>query len=180
MTKAEQWRRKSRELAVEEAVDLPLPSGMTIRARRPGPAFLAAHGKLPLSLASRVLEEEDRVRQEPREQAEEVQAFALFLRDLLLFCVVEPSISLTPGPEQVHPRDIANEDVDYIVAWAMRGSEAGSLEAFRRKRNDGPAGSHRAEVPSAAIHAAGDPGPHDSAEFRPRRSRGTAADRARG
>lgn len=173
MTKAEQWRALSRQAAQEEAIDLTLPSGMTIRARRPGPAFVAQYARLPMSLATKVAEADGA----PVTTAPATVDGTLvdFFRDLLVFCVVEPRISLIPGPDEIHPRDITNEDCDYIVAWAMRREEAESLEAFRQFGRNGSAGNGRAHVSPAPVGATGHSGSDAGPELRPGGDAGSGA-----
>lgn len=149
---AEQWAEKSRAATVASAVELLLPSGMVIKARRPGPGMLASWGHVPGRLAALVAgggagSEESR--------ADAVE-FAVFFREALAYCVVEPEISLTPGPGQIHPRRIADADLHYIIAWAIRGPEAISLESFRAKRRDAGHHSDSAGIPTAAVSPARD------------------------
>jgi hypothetical protein len=81
-------------------VELTLPSGMTILARRPGPTQLAQWG---------------------RQKAEsEFLGVAGFTRDLLLYCLVKPRISLDPrGDDEVHPGAVPFEDLTFVVRWAL-------------------------------------------------------------
>lgn len=171
MNKAQEWREKSRALTASEAdtvVDLALPSGMTIKARRPGPGFIAGLGRLPLSLATAAQEPEPvPIEEFGKKPAEDPAAFFTFLRDLLLYCVVDPEISLTPKAGQIHPREIADKDVNFIFHWAMRGSEAESLESFRRQPGDGSTGGDGAQVPPAPVGAVRHPGPPAGSKLRP-------------
>lgn len=170
-----QWERNSRRVALEDAVPLTLPSGTTIKARRPGPSFLATFGRLPLSLASAASGSEAAA-----PAGQDAVEFAVFLRELLVYCVVEPAISLTPKEGEIHPRAIADADLTYIYAWALRGSEAGSLESFRAKRSDGGAGDNGAQSAHAPVRTHGIGGPDARAELRPGRGRrnGAAAKRS--
>jgi hypothetical protein len=154
VSKADEWRKKSREAAVEEAADLELPSGMVIRARRPGPTLLASYGHLPMTLASAA---RGPVPIAELQQRQNVNTdFLTFMRDLLVYCVVEPAISLTPTPDQIHPRDVADDDAMYVIEWAMRGSEAASLATFRAKRRHGSAGGDGSGVEHTPERADGD------------------------
>ncbi|HEX4311881.1 MAG TPA: hypothetical protein VHZ25_17760 [Acidobacteriaceae bacterium] len=147
MDNAQIWREKARQSAAGEASDLKLPSGMVIKARRPGPSMLAGFGMLPMSLA--VSKEE-----QAEMTGEQVAAFAEFLRDLLVYCVVEPAISLRPEAGQIHPRDIPNGDTNFILAWAMRGSEAARLDTFRPQSGNGKHRDGRARVSRKAVKSA--------------------------
>lgn len=128
-SKEQKWRALGQKAAKQEAQDLELPSGMIIRARRPGPALLAHYARLPLTLAAGVNDERPNGADE---STGELSNFAEFLREILVYCVVEPGISTTPGPGQIHPREIPNGDFEFIIGWALRREEAASLESFRR------------------------------------------------
>src|SRR5579862_861971 len=108
MTAAD-WKSKARQAALDEAVDLELPSGMVIRARRPDPSQLLLWGYLPLGLAAEV-QSRDAASSEPGAAApatkEEILAGMRLSRDLLLYCCVEPSVSLTPAAGEIHPKDV--------------------------------------------------------------------------
>lgn len=144
-------------MAEEQAVDLTLPSGMTIRARRPHPLTMATWGALPLRLAGavaagRAIEMGDLTDEELRLMVESQ-------RRLLEWCVLQPRISLTPaGTDEIHPMEIPDEDTAFILGWARRSEEVGALEAFRRRegvRGGMPGGE---DVGGAAVGDAGDRG----------------------
>lgn len=150
MNLAEAWRAKAREAAEEEARPLLLPSGITVMARRPGPALLASYGRLPLGLATIANG------QEAGTGGGEAVEWAVFMYDVLTSCVVSPQISREPGPDRIHPKNLPDVDVSFIFGWAMRGEEAARLATFRAKRSDAAAGKDGAGVSPAAEHAAGD------------------------
>lgn len=152
---AELWCRKSRQLLLAEAVDLELPSGAVIKARRPGPGLMAGWGRLPLGLAAAASDA-------AVQSDEDARTTAAFLRDLILYCVVEPVISLNPRLGEIHPRNIADADTNYILAWAIRGEEVASLESFRPKRADEVTGGNGAGIPRASVRSAGHKGPRRS------------------
>jgi len=133
MHTASEWKKKGADVARQGAVELDLPSGMKILARRPGPGDLAIWGGLPLSLATAAAKETNPASMSDRDLLDT----AGFMRDLLVYCVLEPRISLSPGPEEIHPHDIPSEDWQFIVSWAMRAEEARTLESFRGRRPDG-------------------------------------------
>jgi hypothetical protein len=118
-------------------VELELPSGMKILARRPDPLQLAAWERLPLALAAVASGE-----QTPGEiTAGQVAETAGFLRDLLVYCCVEPRVSLNPaGEDEIHPREIPQRDWTFILHWALRVEEARALEGFRPQRADAGGG----------------------------------------
>lgn len=128
MNRAEEWKKKAREAAAAEAVELTLPSGAVILARRPGPVQLAAWGRLPMALAAAAGGDQPAGVGVTNEQAADLAAF---LRDLLVFCCVDPRV-----PEDIDPREIPQEDWTFIINWALRVGEARALDGFRRKRAD--------------------------------------------
>ena len=107
---AAQWIEKGRLAA--EAYELSLPSGMVVRARRPGPIQIAYWRPF---LEPRVQSESQRLSQE------EIRQSAVFMRDLLTYCLLTPRISLEPlSEEEIHPRNIPDGDWQFILRWAMR------------------------------------------------------------
>jgi hypothetical protein len=127
-SKVEQWRTFGQKAAQAEAQELELPSGMVVRARRPGPVLLAQYARLPLTLAAKVSDESPNA---VDGSAGELLNFAEFLREILVYCVVEPGISMNPEVGQIHPHEIPNGDFEFIIGWALRREEAASLEFFR-------------------------------------------------
>ncbi len=133
MNRATEWKDKARAAAQSEAVELELPSGMKILARRPDPLQLAAWGRLPMNLAAAAASGEGAAKV-TNEQAAEL---AGFLRDLLVYCCVDPRVSLDPsGPDEIHPREIPQQDWTFVINWALRVGEAQKLEPFRGERPD--------------------------------------------
>jgi hypothetical protein len=148
-SRAAEWRAKSRKAALERAEEITLPSGMTITARRLGPSQLATFGQLPLHLATHVAAGRDD--EIPEQTPEKTIAMMEFLRDVLVFCVVDPPISLTPASNEIHPRDIDDADLNYIMAYAMGREEAARFESFRGKRADGSSGGGSSDVERATF-----------------------------
>jgi hypothetical protein len=127
MGKANEWRAAAQASA--DIVDLTLPSGMVIQARRPDPAQLAVWGILPTSLVGAA-------GSEPRPSgSEDATDRMTAIRDLFAWCCVSPRISLTPaGDNEIHPREVPEADWLFIVRWALRTVEASALESFRTER----------------------------------------------
>ena len=159
-TIASDWKGAGQRLAEAAAVDLELPSGVVIRARRPDPLQLAMWGNLPLALA-------------PPDAAAAggegaFLSTAQFARDMLSYCCVSPRISLDPKDmREIHPRDIPMEDTMFILRWAARGEEQELLRSFRAKRQRDSAGGDGGDVGDAAERTPGDPGSGDGAGDRP-------------
>lgn len=162
MSRASEWKAKALEAA--ECCELPLPSGMVVTARRPGPIQIAFFRRLPLALAQQALAGE---KPDPQSASpEEVIENLAFMRDLLVYCLVDPRVSLDPkGEDEIHPRDIPQGDWQFILRWAMRAEEAAKLAPFRVERRGDPAGSHGEIVELPSVATAGDRGPGFSAEF---------------
>lgn len=142
MGKASEWRAKAEASA--EVVDLTLPSGMVIRARRPDPAQLAVWGILPASLVGAAGEPR------PSGSGDAVSKMTA-IRDLFIWCCVSPRISLAPqGDDEIHPREVPEKDWLFIVRWALRSEEAAALESFRpRGRHAGDRGDRKdVELPA--------------------------------
>lgn len=161
---AKEWKAKALAAAEKNAIELTLPSGMVIQARRPDPVQFAAWDRLPLLLAAAAEGGSTAVAMMTGEQ---VQETAHFMRDLLIYCCLAPRVSLTPGEDEIHPREIPQEDWTFIMSWAMRTPEAETLRPFRPERSDGGAGDDREGVRAAAVDTAGDRGSGDGAGVRP-------------
>ena len=170
MSRASEWKKKAREAAGAGAVELTLPSGAKILARRPNPVQLATWGKLPMLLANAAHEAMAGRAQgaptAPQAKMDEVAEIATLYRDLLVHCCVNPRISLEPtGDDEIHPRDIPEEDWTYITHWAMRVGEARALASFRGQRADAGSGGDGEGVRAAAVGADGNPGRGAGLEF---------------
>ncbi len=164
MASANEWRKRAAEAAEAEAVELTLPSGMAIRARRPDPLQLAAWGALPMGLASAAAGlQESATRGDRIERGAEL---ASCMRELLIWCCVSPRVSLQPqSDEEIHPREIPYADWTHIVFWALRVEEVRALEGFRGERGDAGRDRGGEGVRDAAERTAGDPGSGRGLEF---------------
>lgn len=169
--RAQAWRAAAVPAARAEAVELMLPSGVAILARRPGPAFAAGLGRLPASLATVVSSAGTQGEGEPSRG--DVVELAATLRALLVYVVVEPQVvdKDVAGPGEILPREIPNTDLEYILWWAMRRDEAASLEAFRLQRGDGGVVRGSKDVALQAERVAGDRGSDAGTKSGSRRSR---------
>jgi len=149
MNIASEWAKKGREA---DSVNLPLPSGLTIRARRPDPLQFAEWGELPVLLGRAADQGVSRISDE---QAIEI---AVRMRDLLVWCCVEPRIATgdVAGEGEILPRDVPKADWQFITAWAMRLPEAAALAAFRRESETVRAGEDSSGVFFETERAAGD------------------------
>lgn len=133
--KASEWRKRGDETARAKAVELELPSGMRILARKPDPVQFAIWNRLPFGLAAASAGADQAA--EGKFSAAEAADTAAWFRDLITYCCVLPRVTMTPqSDEEIHPRDIPREDWEFIVRWAQRVEEARELEGFRGKRTD--------------------------------------------
>jgi hypothetical protein len=163
MAKASEWKARGAACVRAEAEELVLPSGQTILARRPNAVQLAVWGRLPLQLVGAVIGGGQAGLQLSAEDSLEL---AGFYRDLLIFCCVEPRISLNPvGEGEIHPKDVPGEDWQFIIRWAMRFEEGRDLEGFRGERAGDGGGGGGEDVGGAAEPVTGDGGPGVVAEF---------------
>jgi len=154
---AQEWKEKSRKKAEETSEALILPSGMEIRARRPSLDQILSWGRLPYGLlrrdgGSRQVSDDD------------VVAMAQSSQNILLACVVSPRVSLNAaGDDEIHPRDICDEDLKFILRWAMRVREEEQLRPFRGERQSAAVGGDSEAVRPEAIGDGGDRRPGDRA-----------------
>jgi len=159
---ATEWKTRAAEAARREAVELELPSGAKILARRPTPVQLAVWGRLPLELSAAAAGLAPKTDPSPKEGVELMH----FYRDLLLYICVEPRISMEPrGEDEIHPRDIPEQDWKFLYAWAMRLEEDRALKGFRSERSSISASGDSEDVVDPAVESVGDRGPGNSIEF---------------
>ncbi|MDE3180388.1 MAG: hypothetical protein KGM47_12105 [Acidobacteriota bacterium] len=105
--------------------------------RRPSPLWFIFRGQLPqaLALPAAGCEEANRGGQTD----EDVLTLTHWIFDLLREVMVQPRISLSPGPGEIPPDLIADEDLNFIIRWAVGevvsdgsdDSATGDLTSFR-------------------------------------------------
>jgi hypothetical protein len=135
---------------------------MTIRARRPDPAQCVQWQMLPMMLANAAQNGTAYV------DEDEAKRIMDLLRELLVWCCLEPRVSTEPKDEsEIHPREIADKDLWFIVGWALRLREVEAFRPFRRERAaDGSAANSEA-VLLQTFEPAGNRGPVGGAGVRP-------------
>ena len=162
VNRAEKWQQKAREAARAEAVELELPSGMEILARRPDPLQLAAWDRLPMQLVAPA------AGGDPEEISDEDAAkLAGFMRDVIEYCCLDPRVSTEPGENTLHPREIPHADWTFIINWALRVEEGRAVSGFRSQRADGGAGGDGGAVRCKTQRAARGKRSGDGAGDRP-------------
>lgn len=124
----------------ENSEPLTLPSGLTVIARRPSPNWwLRNFGRLPETIAARASGQDQNLRL----TVDELVKYSQFEVQLVSEVVLNPVIRLNPGPGEVDPNLITDDDLLFIVRYA-RGeisADGRDLEAFRRERAVAAAGT---------------------------------------
>jgi hypothetical protein len=91
---------------------------------------------------------------------EDALGTAVFMRELIGWCWVAPKIvSGTKEDNEIDPREIRDEDLGALLAWALRTKEAETLRPFRVRRNDNRGCPDGERVLMQTIGADGDRGP---------------------
>jgi hypothetical protein len=140
VAKPEDFRRaaESRKAETQAAERVVLPkSGHPVMLRRPTPMWFLFHGHLPMSLAARQSAAAGSVA--AIQTAEELVEFSKWIVELLGEVFVRPGLSLDPGAEEISPEWLPEEDVNFIIRWAVgevttdgtRGSASHDLAEFR-------------------------------------------------
>lgn len=163
---AEDFRKAAEADAFEEPRRIVLPaSGFAVVLRRPRPmAFTLLRHPLPQSLASRVSEfaagtgaGQEFPLPKPEYSAEELAALSRRAVEMLSLVFVAPRLSLTPGPNEIHPNWLPPEDQTFILRW-MGGEVAddGSDLAGFRRGDEGSGADPRATGGAVEMPALGD------------------------
>jgi hypothetical protein len=118
--------------------------------RRPSPVWFVFRGRLPQSLAARVAGRGfDLVGEQT--SMPELGELADWILAILRETMVDPRVSLDPGPGEIPPELLDIEDVNFILRWAygeVRTEGEGSvtsLDGFRSEREPvatGPGGGN--------------------------------------
>lgn len=146
-TAAEKYRNLAAKKRSEGVLhSLTLPSGAVWKLREPPLQQFIVAGNLPASLLKKMFSAARNagLSDASAESCEAlVKAFTAdelvvqleFARDLILYCSVEPKISLDPqNDNELAPTDILPEDFEFLKNWVMNGGRAGSsLTTFRTR-----------------------------------------------
>lgn len=132
---AEDFNRASAEEQQAEAVLLP-KLGKAVLMKRPSPLWFIFRGQLPQSLAASA---SGAAPPPPIHTAEDAERVARWITDLLKAVMVSPRVSLTPREGEIAPDQISEEDLNFIIRWAVGevasaepdGSCARDLAPFR-------------------------------------------------
>lgn len=113
--------------------------GKTVLMRRPSPLWFIFRGQLPQSLAAATLDAQSPEGGAALKSADDLQKLAGWVTELLSEVMLQPRVSLSPGPGEIPPDLIADEDLNFIIRWAMGevtsegrdDSSVGDLARFR-------------------------------------------------
>lgn len=112
---AADFEKKAADRRAAAAVPLTLPSGLTILAYCPQLEWWLRHlGRLPQSMALRVSRESG----SSPVTGEEILTFALWASKLMAEIFVSPKLKLDPGPGEVDPSLVSDEDLTYLMRFA--------------------------------------------------------------
>jgi hypothetical protein len=125
---AADFRRAAENSAFEPPERIVLPkSGFAVILRRPKPvAFTLFTARLPSSLAARL--QAGGMGTDPA-SVEDLVALSRFWTGVFDEMFVEPKLSLTPGPHEIHPTWIPNEDANFLIRWAVGEITSADLHA---------------------------------------------------
>lgn len=145
--KANEYRK--RKQSSEATAELELPSGSTFTVRRPPLQVWMVAGKIPQSFLAQMLKG-GRAEAGADIGDEEALAAMLFLRDALVYAVVEPKLVIgATGDDELDPSELDAEDFEFLTHWIMSGcpgvpvsAKGGEvsmddLSRFRQKRPGG-------------------------------------------
>jgi hypothetical protein len=170
MSRASEYRKRC-------AHEVELPSGAKFTLRRPALPQFMGWDALPTAFLQAAQQPVD-----PASiSAEDTAQMARLMRDVLLWCCLDPRLSLEPkGDDEIHPSELSMDDALFIFRWAMRaeptaadptagGPNAGKggppLRSFPDRPADADGGPDGAHVRPTAVRADGDPGAGAGPEF---------------
>lgn len=118
-----------------QAKPLTLPSGLTILAYRPPPEWWIRNiGRMPQSITARLHGAEPVASND-----EDTIKTALLTVSLIQEVVVSPTIKLGPGPGELDPSDITNEDLTFIMRFGGGEIDATGQDLDTFSGESGPA-----------------------------------------
>jgi hypothetical protein len=120
ITNAAAWRSLN-----SKAIELELPSGLTVLVRRPPLQMWIAAGKLPENLVRTMLKNhQGGPPQVPDMTPEQFKELFGFMRQTIVATVVQPRIVDPPTSEdEISPDDVPLEDGMFIFQWALAGGQ---------------------------------------------------------
>lgn len=144
-TAAQAYRAQRRQiLESQKGVEVELPSGFTFELKKVDVQVYIRSGRLPDSLLKRGASGWKKLAElaasDPEalgeKDAQDAVSALVFMRDVVQEACVNPRI--VPGtedPDELDPKDLSEEDFNFIFEWATyqeKGGRAESLGKFRR------------------------------------------------
>lgn len=120
---------------MEDAVAVVLPKlGKPVMLRRPHPMWFLIHSPdkgIPTPLADTLIKDDAGVGHSTADVAKGLQ----WSINLIIAVMVSPKASMTPGPGEISPTMIHEDDIIYIVKWAtgQLGGAGEDLTTFRKQ-----------------------------------------------
>jgi len=115
---------------VERPVErITLPKlGKAVLLRRPTARWFIYRGQFPAVLAAKMAGQDDQQR-----SVDDLHRIAKWVVDLLGEVMVQPRVSLSPGPGEISPDMICDDDLNFIIKWSLGvvASDGGDLSSFR-------------------------------------------------
>jgi hypothetical protein len=113
---AEDFLKAVKQRQQKEAKPLRLPvSGLVVLARKPDPAWwIRRLGQLPMALTNQLSGADETI----QPTTEELVKYSQWSVELIREVVVQPVIALDPGPGEVDPNWIPDEDLKFLVRYA--------------------------------------------------------------
>jgi hypothetical protein len=147
-------RRKRDWEASELGEIVALPSGLKLRIRRPNPLWYVLEGRVPSSLAAKLGDYQESREMTPDGMVE----LSNWVVRLIEHCVVEPRVKLNPGPGEIDPNWVTDQDLEFILRYtggetAADGRSLGRFSGEPRIPNDSASGGN-VEMPT--VRTAGD------------------------
>jgi hypothetical protein len=144
---------------VGPAETVTLPSGLVFLMRRPRPLWWVLEGRLPSSLAAKLAGDSGLATRDSG-KPEEIIELSRWVIALLEETVIEPKIRLKPGPKEVDPNWISEEDLLFIIRYAGGEVQADGrdLSSFPGVGESAAAGAGGADLELPAVPNAGNRG----------------------
>jgi hypothetical protein len=132
---AEEFKAQFLERQKQEAEPVTLPSGLSIMVRRPKPDWWLRHmGQLPTSMAAQLTGKSEESVSSDITMTELIE-YSKWAIQIVQEIIVSPTVKLNPGPGEVDPNWITDDDLRFLVKYAGGEVSADStnLDAFPQR-----------------------------------------------
>lgn len=127
ITSVEQIKKHAQQVIVE-GVPVMLPSGITVKLRRPSLQKMLQSGKIPSNLIGAAIKINEGKAPVDTKSAD---GFIEVVNLILSESFVEPKFSMNPGEEEVGPDDFTDDDKGFAFRYVYIGGK--DLVPFRSK-----------------------------------------------